>query len=230
MHITQFDWSHYVTYLTEQTPLSERQAEVLALKKTGHSTDEISEILTLPVETVEDNLDNVLNQLDSAQEFCMIMKSHPGVDIETRQNTDIDDTPFNLLSSGVMHQPDEERTRIELELYHGLTSAAAESYLLIEREVIETDDWATKVTEERSAHGPNGLRGYIYNDVDTLDEYYLRYALLAKAGIDPAADCARSAGAVLNRDVSSASADAARERAHDRIDHHSAKVFGRYHQ
>jgi transcriptional regulator len=218
-------------YLIEQTPLSERQAEVLALKKTGHSTDEISDILTLPVDTVEDHLDTVLNQLDAAQEFCMIMKSHPGVDIETRQNTDIDDTPFNLLSSAVMHQPDEEHTRIELELHHALTHAGGDSYLLIEREVIETADWATQTTEERSAHaGSDTLRRYIHNDVETLDEYYLRDALLRKAGIDPGATGARSAEDVLNRDISSTQADAARERALDRTTRHSVYSFSVYHQ
>lgn len=231
MYITQFEWQRYATYLIEQTPISEPQAEVLALRKTGHSTDEISEILTLPVDTVEAHLDNVLDLLDAAQEFCMVMKSHPGVDIETRQNTDIDDTPFNLLSSAVMHQPDNERTRIELELYYGSTHAGGESFVLVEREVIETADWSTKTTEERSAQaGAETLRRCIYNDAKTLDEYYLRYALLAKAGIDPAATGARSAEAVLDRDISPMSADAARERALDRVNLHSAYGFGGYHQ
>lgn len=230
MKISQFQWKLYVYYLKEQTPLTERQAEVLALRKTGHSTDEISEILTLTVDTVEDHLDAVLNQLDAAQEFCTIMKSHPGVDIETRQNTDVDDTPYNLLSSAVMHQPDEERSRIELELYHGSTNAAAESYLLVEREIIETSNWATKTTEERSAHGPNGLRGYVYNDAATLDEYYLRYALLSMAGIDPSAGAARSAESVLDREISQTEAEAARERALDQVNQHRVKDILRYSQ
>lgn len=219
MRITQFEWDRYATYLTENTPLSERHAEILALKKTGHSTDEISDTLTLPVDTVEDHWNDVLDQLDRAQLFVTIMRPHPGVNM-THEAEDIDDTPWSLLSSAVRHYSNKERPRIELELYHGETNAVSESYLLIEREIINTKDWATETTVQRSAHGPNGLRGTIYNDAETLDEYYLRYALLYKAGIDPTADYAPSAESVLDREILPREADAAEERALDRAENH----------
>lgn len=219
----QTGWRHHATYLTDHTPLSERQAEILALRKTGHSTEEIKETLTLYPETIEDHWDDVLEQWNQAQELCTIMGPHSWGDGETRQADDVDDTPWNLLSSAVMNYSDEERTQIELELYYGESFPMINMYLLVEREIVDTADHATNTTEHRSAHDTNALRGHIYSDVDSIDEYYLRWELLEKAGVDPGADYTPSAESQLGRPISQTEADAARERAQDRVDMHTAE-------
>jgi len=61
------------------------------------------------------------------------MGPHPWGDGETRQSEDVDDTPWNLLSSAVMNYSDEERTQIELELYYGKSFPMSDMYLLVER-------------------------------------------------------------------------------------------------
>lgn len=217
----QTGWRHHATYLTNHTPLSVRQAEILALKKTGHTTVEIKEILTLYPETIEDHWDDVLEQWDQAQELCTIMGPHPWGDSETRQSDDVDDTPWNLLSSAVTNYSDEERTRIELELYYGKSlGGGGHMYLLVEREIVDTADHATKTTEHRSVHDSNALRSHIYSDVETIDEYYLRWVLLKKAGIDPSADYTPSAESVLDRDIPRTEAEAAREHAQNRVTVH----------
>lgn len=220
----QTSWRQQATYLTENTPLSERQAEILALRKTGHSTEEIQDILTLYPDTIEEHWSDVLEEWDRAQELCTVMGPHPWGDNETRQNDTFDDTPWHLLSSAAMNYSDEERTRIELELYYGESlGGGGNMYLLVERETVDTADHATKTTEHRGAYDSNALRDHIYSDVETIDEYYLRWALLEKAGIDPGADYTPSAENPLDRDVSRTEADAARGRALNRVDTHSVE-------
>jgi len=211
-------WLDHTEYLQERTPLTERQADVLALWKTGESFDEISDTLGLPVARVEDHWSDILDQLDRAQEFCTIMGPHPWGDGETRETDDVDDTTWNLMASAAMNYSDEARTRLELELYHGYSGQWNETYLLVEREIENTEDYATETTETRGAHGSDGLRDYIYHSADTLDEYYLRYMLLEKSGIDPSAEHATPPEAVLKREISQKETDAARKRARDRVD------------
>lgn len=212
-------WQDHAIYLTERTPLSERQAEILALKKTRHTTDEISQILHLPVETIEDHWTDVLDQRDKARELCTVIGPVAWDGNETRPAHELDDRPWNLLSSAAMTFADAERTRVELELYHGEHRVVSNTYLLIEREIVDTEDYATKTTEHRSAHEPNGLRGYVYQDADTLDEFYVREELLAKAGIDPGAKGAPPHPG-QQEDIAEEEVEAARERAQERVQNH----------
>jgi len=214
-------WRAHANYLTKHTPLSERQAEIVALKKTGHSTNEISEILTLYPDTIEDHWTDALDQCHRAQTLCTVMGPHPWGDSDTRQPDEIDDTPWNLLSSGAISYSDESRTRVELELYHGESNPMSNMYLLVEREIVDTASYETTTKEQRSAHESTALRGYIYDDANTLDEYYLRWALLDKAGIDPGADGTPPVEGVLDQDVTHKDADAAQERAMERVAQHS---------
>lgn len=212
-------WRDHANYLTERTPLSERQAEILALKKTRHSTDKISQLLHLRFETIEDHWTDVLDQRDKARELCTVIGPVAWDGNETRPADELDDRPWNLLSSAAMTFADDERTLIELELYHGEHRGFNSTYLLIEREIVDTEDYATKTTEHRSAHGPNGLRGYVYEDADTLDEFYVRYELLAKAGIDPGAGGAPPFPE-QQEDIPEEEVEAARERAQERVRTH----------
>lgn len=212
-------WRDHATYLTERTPLSERQAEVLALKKTRHTTDEISDILHLPVETIEDHWTDILDQRDQARELCTVIGPVAWDGNETRPADELDDRPWSLLSSAAMTYADAERTRVELELYHGEHRVSSHSYLLIEREIVDSEDYATTTSEHRSAHGPNGLRGYIHHDTDTLDEFYVRDELLAKAGIDPGAKGAPPSPR-RDEDVSEEEIEAAKDRAQERVQTH----------
>lgn len=218
-------WPAHATYLTENTPLSRRQAEIVALKKTGHSTEEIRETLILFPGTVEDYWSDVLEQWERAQELCTVMGPHPWGEDETRSALQFDDTAWNKLSAGGLSHADEERTRVELELFHGESYPMSDKYLLIEREIVDTAEYATRTTEERSAHEVTALRSYLYSNADTLEEYYLRYALLHHAGIDPMADGARTAESVLDRKISETDADAARDHAIERVDPYSMKDY-----
>jgi len=188
-------------------------------QKTRHTTDEISEILHLRVETIEDHWTDVLDQRDQARELCTIIGPVAWDGNERRPADELDDRPWNLLSSAAMTYADAERTRVELELFHGEHGTWDHSYLFIEREIVDAEDYATETREHRSAHGPNGLRGYVYQDADTLDEFYVRYELLAKAGIDPGAEGAPPFPE-QQEDVAEDEVEAARERAQERVHTH----------
>jgi len=137
----------------------------------------------------------------------------------TRLAASFSETTWNLLSSAAMTDADAKRTRVELEVYHGEHGTWDHSYLLVEREIVDTEDYATKTTEHRSAHGPNGLRGYVYQDADTLDEFYVRCELLDKAGIDPGAEGAPRFPE-HQEDIAEEEIEAARERAQERVHRH----------
>jgi DNA-binding NarL/FixJ family response regulator len=52
-------WREHATYLEQETPLSTRQAEILALQKTYHTKEEIAEMLKLYDEAVDHHLDEI---------------------------------------------------------------------------------------------------------------------------------------------------------------------------
>lgn len=210
------------TYLLENTPLSEREATVLALWKNGNSIEEISEILPMSTDKVERHLSEVRDEWERAQEFCTIMGPHPWGDSPTRDDDDFDDNPWNPLSSAVIHEADEKRSRLELELYFGWRGPMHATYLLVERETVDMTEYATKTTEIRGCHEPNALREYLFEDVETLDEYFVRRMLLEKAGIDPGAKGGTSAESAVGREVPREEAEAARERAAEKVQLHGA--------
>lgn len=216
-------WLDHSEYLQARTPLTERQADVLAMWKTGQSLDEISDTLGLPADRVEDYWSDILDQWDRAQELCTVLGPQPWDDGETRQPDAIDDTTWNLLASTAKNESDEDRTRVELELYFGHWGMFDPTYLFVEREIKDVDDYATETKIKRGAYGPDALRDNIYEDVNTIDEFYLRYVLLEKSGIDPGADYAPHPEDVLDRDVSRADMDAAREQALDRVVRHTVE-------
>jgi len=219
----EFGWRTYATYLTENTPLSIREAEILALRKTGHAEEEIKMILKLPLDAIETHWQEVLEKWGHAQTFCTIMGPHPPDDGGPPKTDEIYDMPWNLLATASMDQVNEGDTRVELEIYHGKSNAVDHIYLLVERELTTVADHATKTTEHRGMYGSNALRDNVYSDTETLDEYYLRWALLEKAGIDPGANCTPAAEDQLNRDISRTEADAAYDRAMDRAEAHGVE-------
>jgi DNA-binding CsgD family transcriptional regulator len=222
-------WPVYIFYLTRATPLTEQQAKILAARNDITTdeisktldTEEISETLDISEETVKNHWEEVIDQWHKAKTLCSIMGPHPYGANETREPDNPDDIPWNRLASGALNHADDARTRTELELYCGNRDTSGYSYLLIEREIKDTTDWATRTTEDRSVHGSNALRQYIYADVETIDEYFLRWALLDRAGIDPGADYARPVEAVVDRDLTQDEIENARERAFDRVEGHT---------
>ncbi len=214
------DWQKYATHLSEYTPLSERQAQVLALKKMESTVEEISNKLDCQPEAVENLWDDVIEQWNIAQNFCGIMGPHPRGDEKLRKNHDFDHYPWRLRSSCSMSYSDEERTRIDLELYGWGTHFMANRYLLIEREISDTADYSTKTTEHRSAHMPNALRNYIHRNVDTIDEYFLRVALMMKADIEPNSDYSPSFKTILGRIPTNTEREEALEKAMSKVDSH----------
>lgn len=212
-------WRTYANYLAEHTPLSIRDAEILALKRTGHSVEEIKRTLVLYTDTIEDHWEEVLEEWDRAQKFCTIMGPFPPDDDGPPKTDEIYDVPWNLLSSASMDLVDED-TRVELEIYHGESNGIHHTYLAVEREITTVSHYATETTEHRGMYDTNALRKHLYNGTETLDEYYLRWALLEKAGIDPSADLAPAAEDQLDREISETEADAAYERAMDRTELH----------
>jgi len=217
MHNQFTEWQKYATHLSDHTPLSERQAQVLALKKVGHTVKDISNKLDCQPEAVEDLWDNVIEQWDHAQNLGTIMGPHPWNDDEVRKENEFDDSPWMLLASGGMNYPDKERTRIELELYLGGTEYGANRYLLIEREIIDNNSYSTKTTEHRSAHRVSGLHDHLYATVDTVDELYLRVALLIKASIDPDSKYAPLSRDVIGRELTDTERTEALEKALPKI-------------
>lgn len=216
-------WPDHAEYLQARTPLTERQADVLTLWKIGQSFEEISDTLGLPVERVEDHWSDILDQWDRAQELCTILGPQPWDDGETRQPDAIDDTTWNLLASTARNESDEDRTRVELELYFGHWGMFDPTYLFVKREIKDVDDYATETNVKRGAYGPNGLRDTIYEGVDSIDEFYVRSVLLEKSGIDPGADYAPHPEDVLDRDISRNEIEAARERAMDSVVRHTVE-------
>ncbi len=174
----------YTMHLQEHTPLSEQQAKILALRKMGNTTEEISDQLGAHPEVVETIWNDVLEQWNLAQNLCGIMGPDSRRDGENRKKNVFDDSPWRLKTSGGMSYSDEDRSRVELELYEWGTIPGYK-FLLIEREISDPTYDSMETTEIRSVHSQDGLHAYIYNDADTLDEVYLRVALLHEAGIDP---------------------------------------------
>lgn len=215
-------WRTYATYLTEHTPLTVREAEILALRKTGHSVEDIKQTLKLHTDTIEDHWEEVLGKWDRAQKFCTIMGPFPPDDGGPPKTDEIYDMPWNLLSTTSMDLVDED-TRVELEIYHGEHNAIDHTYLAVEREITTVSNHATETTEHRGIYGSNGLREHLYSGTGTLDEYYLRWALLEKAGIDPSADFTPAAEDQLDREISQTETDAAYERAMDRAEIHGVE-------
>ena len=183
-HHDQFtEQGKYTMHLQEHTPLSEQQAKILALRRMGNTTEEISDQLGAHPEVVETIWNDVLEQCNLAQNLCGIM------------GPDFDDSPWRLMTSGGMSYSDVDRSRVELELYKWGTIPGYK-FLLIEREISDPTYDSMETTEIRSIHSQDGLHAYIYHDADTLDEVYLRVALLHEAGIDP-----NSKYAPLTRDL-----------------------------
>lgn len=216
----QKGWRAQANYLSENTPLSVREAEVLSLMRHNYNQDEIANKLTLRPPTVEEDWHDIRDYLRNAQTLTTIMGPHPWGDGDTREHDQIDDSPWTQLSSGALNYSDEERTRIELELYVGKRGPINHRFLLVEREIVDDTEYSTTTTEKRSAHGPNGLRDYVYNDVDILDEYYLYHALLHKGGVDPGAKGARPPESALKQDFSSHELQTAEERGLERVERH----------
>jgi len=219
-HDIYTDLEKYASYLHENTPLSEKQAKVLALRKMEKTNEEISDQLGEQPEAVEYLWDEVVEQWNLAQYFCGIMGPHPWDDGKHRKHNDFDDSPWRLLSSGTMSYPDEERTRMDLELYDWGTEPGAKRYLLIEREISDTADYSTKTTEQRSVHGRNGLHDYIFDDVDNIDEYYLRLALMVQGGVNPDSDFSPLCRTVLGRDPTDGERAMARSKAMSKVSSH----------
>lgn len=213
-------WRTHATYLEEETPLSMRQAEILALQKTYHTKEEIAETLKLPEETVDHHIDEIQEVLAQSKRLCTLVGPSPSSDTDVRTDFELDTMPWNLMTSGKLDYDDEERTRLELELYHGKWNTVSHTYLLVEREIVDIDRHETRTIEHRGAYGSEGLRATIYDDSESLDEYYLRYVLLELAGIDPTEGSARSPQAVLDQHFTEADADAARKRAKERVTRH----------
>jgi hypothetical protein len=145
----------------------------------------------------------------------------PSSDTDVRTDFEVDTTPWAIVTSGNLDYEDEQRTRLELELYHGEWNTVGHTYLLVEREIADIECNETRTIEHRGEYGSDGLRASIYEDSESLDEYYLRYMLLELAGIDPTAGSAPSAQAILDQHFSDADADAARQRAKERVIRHS---------
>ena len=57
-------WPDHAEYLQARTPLTERQADVLALWKIGQSFDEIGDTLGLPMDRVKDDWSDIFDQWD----------------------------------------------------------------------------------------------------------------------------------------------------------------------
>lgn len=216
----QKGWRAQANYLSENTPLSVREAEVLSLMKHNYNQDDISNKLTLRSPTVEEHWNDIREHLRNAQTLTTIMGPHPWGDGDTREHDKIDDSPWTQVSSGALNYADEERTRLELELYVGKRGPVTHRFLLVEREIVDDSEYSTTTTEKRSAHGSNGLRDYVYNDVDTLNEYYLYYALLHKGGVDPGGKCAVPAEYALDQDIPAYDLQVAEERGLERVKRH----------
>lgn len=216
-------WRTYATYLTEHTPLTIREAEILALWKTGHTVEEIKQTLKLYPYTIEAHWEEVLEEWERAQTFCTIMGPYPPDDSGLSKTDENYDMPWNLLSTASMDHADKDDTRVELEIYHGEKNTIDHTYLLVEREITTVGDHATETRKHRGMYGPNALRKRLYSDTETLDEYYLCWALLEKAGIDPGADFTPAPEDQLGREISDTETDAAYDRAMDRAEVHGVE-------
>jgi len=216
-------WREHATYLEQETPLSTRQAEILALQKTYHTKEEIAETLKLYDEAVDHHIDEIQEVLAQSKRLCTLVGPCPSSDTDVRTDFELDTTPWNLMTSGKLDYDDEQRTRLELELHHGKWNTMSHTYLLVEREITDIEHHETRTIEHRGSYGSDSLRATIYEDSESLDEYYLRYMLLDSAGIDPTAGSAPAAKTILDEHFTDADADAARKRAKEKVTRHSTE-------
>lgn len=196
----QDGWERHAEYLYENTPLSKKQASVLALRKSGRTPTEVGEALDITTDTVNTHWERIFDKLDAAKEFRVLMGPHPWGDLN-EWDDEWDRTAWEKQASASFERERAPtRTRVELEVFRGGWNVNSHEWLLVERVTTEPQSFATETTETRSCHGVNGLRSYIYQNASTLREYYIRWHLLAHSGIDPGADAARRASTIFGRE------------------------------
>lgn len=202
---SQFDTEvkRHASYLYARTPLSERQSEVLALRRSGKQQSEIADILDVSTNTVKSHWERIFEKLAESKEFRVNMGPHPWGE-KGGWDDSWDKSLWELAASASFERNDRSisaRTRVELELFAGAWKVNGHEYLWVEREIVDTEKWETTMTEKRSCHGPNGLRSYALKPAESLREYYIRGALLAAAGVDPGADYAPSPESLFSPDI-----------------------------
>lgn len=214
------NWRAHASHLEANTALSTREAEVLALWKTNHSVEDISSILTLYEDTVTETLDAVDDQRDRAQLLCTVMDPDGINRDDGHARHRLNQSPWNLITSATLEQSAGEGS-VELELFHGESGTMSDSYLFVEREIVSEDEFTTTTTTRRSIHDPLGLSKQVFRDVDTLQEYWIRWALIAKAGVDPGEGECRYDEFNDRDDVSDEEIEKCRERGRRQVDLHS---------
>lgn len=140
----RFDsWQPYAEYIYENTNLSQRQAEVVALKRFGHDRQACADALGVKPNTVDNHVENA----NQKQERSRFERDLFGTDVR-------DDFAPVLLRRVVAADEDGDANRAEVRLYanHAADGAfdSAPQYLLIE-EVQDSGASARVVRSERRA-------------------------------------------------------------------------------
>lgn len=166
-------WLDHSEYLQARTPLTERQADVLALWKNGQSLDEIGDTLGLPSDRVEDHWSDILDQWDRAQEFCTILGPQPWVDGEMRQPDAIDDTTWNLLASTARNESDEieihdQYRDVQASEVTGIDGVRVWRFDIDEGHLYVSTETGYPVLIEDATHG-SSIRFHSWGEVDPIE-------------------------------------------------------------
>lgn len=182
-------WKRHKEYLHQNTPLSEKEASVLALSRLGVNPEKMATVLGIKKNTVNRHWSKVQDKFKSANEI-MGLVGDEFMDLPPLNSFDAERPwwawPWELRAHAIYEKDSGEK--ISLMLYVDMT--ASPDYLLIEHETTSEKSWMSEEKVTRTMHGANGIRDYIYTSGEE-DQFAwaVRWVLLEHAGIDPGAEC-----------------------------------------
>lgn len=168
-----------VDRLCETTRLSPTRAKVLALIKLHNDRDDIADILNISRNTVQNHIQDLRKEIDSAEEIVDIAgAAHYG-----------DDTLYKefggalwVFRSGMRYQKN-KNTHVEKKIY----GSPYGSCLMVEREISEKEGRIRETRERTEFYDGNDVPRSLYHKgkFDSFEVAELHVAFIENAGIDP---------------------------------------------
>lgn len=173
------DFKDQAESLAERTGLSPTRSKVLVLIKLHKEKDEIADLLDITPRTVQNHIQDLRNEIETANEL---------IDIAGRTHYE-DSSLFKefggslwMFRSGLEYEKNDDTT-IEKKLYGSYHGAC----LLIEREITERQGSITEERKRTEFYDGNDIPPYLFRrgQFQSYEVAALHTAFVANAGIDP---------------------------------------------
>lgn len=173
------DFEERAQNIAERTGLSPTRSKVLTLIKLHKEKDEIADLLDITPRTVQNHIQDLRNEIETATEL-----------IDISGQTHYDDTSLFkefggslwMFRSGLRYEKNSDTT-IEKKLYGSYHGAC----LLVERETTENQGSITEERKRTEFYDGNDIPPYLFRQgqFQSYDIAVLHTAFVANAGIDP---------------------------------------------